>query len=94
MDALVKKEHGFDKMEIVDVPLPKPESKEVLIKIKAAGICGSDVLFYQASLTHCIPPVILGHEFSGEIVEIGNQVEHYKIGDRVVSELHKGGCGV
>ncbi len=94
MDALIKKEHGFDKMEIVDVPLPKPESKEVLIKIKAAGICGSDVLFYQASLTHCIPPVILGHEFSGEIVEIGKQVEHYKIGDRVVSEPHKGGCGV
>lgn len=94
MDALIKKEHGFDNMDVADIPIPKPESREVLIKIKAAGICGSDILFYNGSLTSCIPPVVLGHEFSGEIVEIGKQVQYYKIGDRVVSEPHKGGCGV
>jgi L-iditol 2-dehydrogenase len=94
MDALIKKKEGFDCMEVEDVPVPVPGPGEVLIKIKAAGICGSDVLFYNGSLTHCIPPVILGHEFSGEIIETDEQVEHYKVGDRVVSEPHKGGCGV
>jgi L-iditol 2-dehydrogenase len=94
MEALVKTKHGRGFMAIKEVDKPKPNKNEVLIKIKAAGICGSDVHFYDGSLTHCIPPVILGHEFSGEIVQIGDGVTRFSPKDRVVSEPHKGGCGL
>ena len=94
MEALVKTQHGKGFMEIKKMLDPEPEQNEVLIKIEAAGICGSDVHFYDGSLTHCIPPVILGHEFSGEIVKAGDAVNRYSPGDRVVSEPHKGGCGL
>jgi L-iditol 2-dehydrogenase len=94
MEALVKTKPGKGFMEIKTVADPEPGSDEVLIKIEAAGICGSDVHFYDGSLTHCIPPVILGHEFSGQVVEVGERVRGYSVGDRVVSEPHKGGCGL
>ena len=94
MEALVKTKHGKGFMAIQEVDTPVPDRHEVLIKIKAAGICGSDIHFYDGSLTHCIPPVILGHEFSGEIVQIGDDVTKFSVKDRVVSEPHKGGCGL
>ena len=94
MEALVKTKPGKGFMEIKDVEDPEPGQGEVLIKIEAAGVCGSDVHFYDGSLTHCIPPVILGHEFSGEIIQAGDAVTRYSRGDRVVSEPHKGGCGL
>jgi len=94
MEALVKTKHGKGFMEIREVVDPEPARDEVLINIKAAGICGSDVHFYDGSLTHCRPPVILGHEFSGEIVEVGAAVTQFSRGDRVVAEPHKGGCGL
>jgi len=94
MEALVKTKHGKGFMAIKEVKNPEPDKNEVLIKIKAAGICGSDVHFYDGSLTHCLPPVILGHEFSGEIVHVGDAVTRFSQNDRVVSEPHKGGCGL
>jgi L-iditol 2-dehydrogenase len=94
MEALVKTKSGKGFMEIKEVQDPEPDPNEVLIDIKAAGICGSDVHFYDGSLTHCLPPVILGHEFSGEIVRVGAAVSQFSPGDRIVSEPHKGGCGL
>jgi L-iditol 2-dehydrogenase len=94
MEALLKTKHGKGFMELKEVTNPEPSKNEVLIKIKAAGICGSDVHFYDGSLTHCLPPVILGHEFSGEIVKVGDAVTRFSPNDRVVSEPHKGGCGL
>ncbi|MCG7851476.1 MAG: alcohol dehydrogenase catalytic domain-containing protein [Methanosarcinaceae archaeon] len=94
MEALVKTKHGRGFMAIKEVKNPEPDNNEVLIKIKAAGICGSDVHFYDGSLTHCLPPVILGHEFSGEIIQVGDAVTRFSPNDRVVSEPHKGGCGL
>ena len=94
MEALVKTKHGRGFMAIKEVENPEPGTNEVLIEIKAAGICGSDVHFYDGSLTHCLPPVILGHEFSGEIVQVGDAVTRFSPNDRVVSEPHKGGCGL
>ena len=94
MEALVKMKHGRGFMAIKEVKNPEPDNNEVLIKIKAAGICGSDVHFYDGSLTHCLPPVILGHEFSGEIIQVGDAVTRFSPNDRVVSEPHKGGCGL
>lgn len=94
MEALVKTKPGKGFMAIKEVKDPEPDQNQVLIRIEAAGICGSDVHFYDGSLTHCLPPVILGHEFSGEIVQTGKSVTQFSPGDRVVSEPHKGGCGL
>ena len=67
-----------------DLPKPIIESDEVLIKVKYCGICGSDVGSYSA-LGMCLPQIILGHEFSGEIAEIGENVKKLKVGDRVTA---------
>ena len=67
-----------------DLPKPVIEPDEVLIKVKYCGICGSDVGSYS-DLGMCLPQIILGHEFSGEIAEIGEKVKKLKIGDRVTA---------
>ena len=93
MQALVKLREGPANVEIQNRPIPSPSRKEVLIKVKVCGICGSDIKMYHGN--HKIyPPVIMGHEFSGEIVELGGEVEGYQIGERVVSEVHNQFCGV
>jgi len=93
MQALVKLKEGKGNVEIQDRPVPSPAEKEVLIKVKACGICGSDIKIYNGN--HKVyPPVIMGHEFSGEIVEVGSEVRDYEVGDRVVSEVHNQFCGV
>jgi L-iditol 2-dehydrogenase len=78
--------------EIVDVAKPVPNPGQVLVKVKAAGICASDVMAYRGEHTYRIPPVITGHELSGEIVESGPEVSTLKAGDRVAIEPHMG-CG-
>jgi L-iditol 2-dehydrogenase len=93
MKGLVKTQSGEGFLDIVEVDKPKVQDDEVLIRIKASGICGTD-LHIEEGRFHCNPPVILGHEFSGEIVEIGKDVTNFKTGDRVVAEAHKGGCGI
>lgn len=80
-------------MGIRDVPIPQIGDFDVLIRVKAAGICGTDLHIREDTFIN-IPPVILGHEFSGEIVEVGKNVQAYKPGDRIVAEPHRGGCGV
>lgn len=92
MEALVKTEIGKGFLELMEVNKPRVEDNEVLIRVKVAGICGTD-LHIQEGKFPCNPPVIIGHEFSGEIVELGEKVTHFKTGDRVVAEPHKGGCG-
>ncbi len=66
-----------------DIPDPRPKKNEVLIKIKYCGICGSDLEAYEYGKV--LTPLVLGHEFSGEIVEVGNQVEGWEVGDRVTA---------
>ena len=92
MKGLVKTRSGKGFLDIVEIPKPEVEDNEVLIRIRAAGICGTD-LHIEEGRFHSNPPVILGHEFAGEIAETGKNVEKFKIGDRVVAEAHKGGCG-
>ncbi|AJH01813.2 galactitol-1-phosphate 5-dehydrogenase [Clostridium beijerinckii] len=67
-----------------DIEIPKVEKDKVLIKVKACGICGSDVPRARDGAVHSFPQVV-GHEFSGDIVEIGSEVEGYKVGDRVTA---------
>lgn len=82
---------GVDKIEVVDVERPVPGPKDALVRIRACGICGTDVTFLhmggmpaRAHLGGELVPVALGHEPAGEIVELGAEVEGLNIGDRVV----------
>lgn len=92
MLALVKTDCGPGHMELREVPVPQIKPDEVLIQVKACGICGSD-LKIQDDQHPYTPPVVVGHEFSGEIVEVGSSVDVWDPGDRVVSEQHTRACG-
>lgn len=92
MLALVKTQKGEGFLELREVDVPKIAPDEVLIEVKAAGICGTDIHVKHDRFPYW-PPVVLGHEFSGKIVELGSEVEGYRPGDRVVGEPHTKACG-
>lgn len=92
MKALVLKEYG--RLVIEEVPKPVLQPDEVLVRVRACGICGSDVHGMDGSTGRRIPPLIMGHEASGEIAETGPQVRGWKPGDRVTfdSTVYCGKC--
>jgi L-iditol 2-dehydrogenase len=69
--------------EFGEAPAPAPGRKEVLVDVKACGICGSDLHGMDGRSGRRIPPIIMGHEAAGEIVSVGEGVTNYKVGDRV-----------
>jgi threonine 3-dehydrogenase len=74
-----------------DVPEPVIREDEVLIRVRRAGVCGTDVHIYQWdawAAGRCKPPFIVGHEFAGDVVEVGRLVETVRVGDRVTAEGH------
>lgn len=85
--AKTKPEPG---VSLVTVPVPKIGQEEVLVKVKATGLCGSDIHTYLWEETMHYKekylPLILGHEFSGEVVEVGSKVQTVKMGDRVLAK--------
>jgi threonine dehydrogenase-like Zn-dependent dehydrogenase len=81
MKALVLE--AYNKLVYKDVPDPVIGNDEVLVQVKACGICGSDVHGLDGSTGRRIPPLIMGHEASGIIVETGSEVKTWKAGDRV-----------
>lgn len=90
MKALVKTA-AQPGMELRDVPVPTIRADEVLIRVRFAGVCGTDVHIYDWdpwAQGRCKPPFIVGHEFAGEVVEVGEFVEGVKPGDRVTAEGH------
>jgi L-iditol 2-dehydrogenase len=91
MKAIVKFARGYGNIEIREIQRPVVKEGEVLVEIKAAGICGSDLHHYEIGDQVAIP-VVLGHEFSGDVIEIGSGVKGWKIGERVVSETHAYAC--
>jgi L-iditol 2-dehydrogenase len=93
MKAVVKYGKGKGLIEIREVPEPKIKDDEVLIEVKAVSVCGSDLHIYHDSHPYW-PPMILGHEFSGIIADIGKGVSGWKVGDRIVSETRTGSCGI
>ena len=94
MKALVKTKKGPGNIEVHDVPIPSIRDENwVLIRVKAAGVCGTDLHIWHDRFTYW-PPVVLGHEFAGEIVEIGPKVKNFKVGNRVVAEPHSLACGL
>ena len=86
MKAIRKMRNGVGNVELADVPSPRIRDDEVLMKVWAAGICGSDLLiqddkhFYKA-------PVTLGHEYSGIVEQVGRSVTRVKRGDKIVSDI-------
>ncbi len=93
MLALVKTAKGVGNLELRDVPEPQIAPDEVLIEVKATGVCGTDIHVKHDRFPYW-PPVVLGHEFAGQICEVGDEVQGWKVGDRVVGEPHTKACGV
>lgn len=91
MRAVVKTDHAPGSIELRTLPIPQIGPRDILVKVKAAAVCGTDVhirhwnAWAQARMA---PPVVIGHEFSGEVVEVGCDVRNVKVGDRVSSESH------
>lgn len=80
--------------ELRDVPTPMPAPGEVLVRVRACGICGSDVHGIDGSTGRRRPPIIMGHEAAGEIAALGNGVTAWDVGDRVTfdSTIYCGKC--
>ena len=93
MKAVEKTEVGFDNMVYKEVEEPKAERDLVKIKIAYSGICGTDLHAFRGEYGSTKPPVILGHEFSGIVTEVGPDVKNIKVGDRVTSETTFTTCG-
>lgn len=93
MRALVKTGKKPGHIELKELQYPTLPSQDwVIVKIHAAGVCGSDLHIWHDTVNYW-PPMIMGHEFSGEIVELGSEVTGWKKGDRVVAEPHTLACG-
>ena len=77
--------YGKHDLRVEEHEMPKVGPKDVLIQVKACGVCGTDVHIYEGDkgAAEVTPPTILGHEFSGVIAEVGSEVTNYKAGDRV-----------
>ncbi len=91
MKAVVKTARGPGHLEYLDVPEPSAAPGGVVIEVTGAGICGTDLHIEEDEHPYW-PPVTLGHEFAGRIHELGEGVEGWQVGDRVVSEPHAGAC--
>jgi threonine 3-dehydrogenase len=91
MQALAKTHAGLG-LDLIEAPIPTPGADDVLIRVKRTAICGTDIHIWnwdEWSQKNVPVPMITGHEFSGEIVEIGKDVDRpLKVGDRVSAEGH------
>lgn len=96
MQALIKT--AADKTELQRVPRPVPGPRDVLIRVRAAALCGTDLHIYEwnpwAQGAGINLPLVMGHECCGDVVEVGSGVEGIAVGDKVVGETHVpcGGC--
>jgi len=93
MKALILK--GVDQFEIGEVDTPEPDEGEVLARVEAVAICGTDPKIIKGAFKGLWPksyPAIIGHEWAGVVVKVGKNAFGFKVGDRVAGEPHKG-CG-
>jgi L-iditol 2-dehydrogenase len=92
MQSLVLSE--YRKFTLADVPRPELGPNDVLVRVAACGICGSDVHGYDGSSGRRVPPIVMGHEAAGTVAEVGSDVRRVKVGDRVTfdSTISCGAC--
>lgn len=85
---------AWNLLELVDMTAPKPATNEILVRVAACGICGSELETFKNQSPRRLPPLIMGHEFCGEVVEMGSAVNEWAPGDRVVAHavVHCGSC--
>jgi L-iditol 2-dehydrogenase len=93
MKALVKFKKGPEGIELREVPEPIAREGEIKIRVKAAGICGTDIHIRNDEYPFVVFPVTIGHEYVGDVVEIGSGVKKFQPGDRVISITAKYTCG-
>lgn len=84
----------YNHLEVVDLPVPQMAPNEVMVRVEACGICGSDVHGYDGSSGRRIPPIVMGHEAAGIVAAIGSDVGGFASGDRVTfdSTVYCGQC--
>jgi L-iditol 2-dehydrogenase len=85
---------SYKKLELADLPVPAPGADEVLVRVAACGICGSDVHGYDGGSGRRIPPLVMGHEAAGVVSAVGSDVKSFAPGDRVTldSTVYCGKC--
>ncbi len=89
----MKVEPGYDKMLLKTIPESEVQKNQVKIKVAYTGICGTDIHTFTGQYKNSQTPVVLGHEFSGIVVEVGKDVTKVKVGDKVTSETTFVTCG-
>jgi L-iditol 2-dehydrogenase len=92
MKALLLTEYKH--LEVTDMPVPEIGPEDVLVRVRACGICGSDVHGYDGSSGRRVPPLVMGHEASGVVAAVGKDVTRFREGDRVTfdSTVYCGKC--
>ena len=94
MISLVKEAPGKGNVKLLDMPSPEFGPGQVMIRVEAAGVCGSDLHIVQDDIKlNLRPPVIMGHEFSGAIEKVADDVSGWRPGDRVTAETTFRSCG-
>ena len=94
MKAVSKYGFGDKEVEVRDVPEPEMRPDQVMVEVKATGVCGSDVHMWRNMQSwEIVLPLVLGHEFSGVIVDVGDNVSDWQTGDRVAVETAAEICG-
>lgn len=86
--------HGYHNVSVDEIEKPTPQKDQVLVKVKACGVCGTDIHIYNGAkgAAECVPPTVLGHEFSGVIESVGAGVTEWEPGDRVAVDPNNA-CG-
>lgn len=84
----------YKKLDIVDMPMPEVGANDLLVQVRACGICGSDIHGWDGSSGRRKPPLVMGHEAAGIVAEVGTNVSNFAIGDRVTfdSTVSCGAC--
>ena len=93
MKALRKLGHDAGLIEVQEVPKPEPKPGEVLLQVKLAGVCFTDIHIWHGEFPKLKPPVTLCHECCGVVAELGDGVEGWRPGDRVTTESEAFTCG-
>jgi L-iditol 2-dehydrogenase len=85
---------GPGNLSVIDVPKPTPGPKEILIKVKTCATCGTDAKIFKHGHPRLKPPQVIGHEISGEVVELGSQISGFELGARVqvIAAIPCGDC--
>jgi L-iditol 2-dehydrogenase len=90
--AIVKTAPGEGHLELLEWQEPHPEPDQIKMRVGGAGICGTDIHILKGTW-NCRPPVVLGHEWCGTVVEVGSHVSTFKPGDRLVASNPARTCG-